>query len=371
MFSEAHPLIRRAVRFLMLPYCYFKLINFKECTRSKLGIALDLLDLFFRHKTYPDNYGPCRLWEVEKSSWKYYYGSSYHPYQRKRLRSRVQRYEYQILFNDKAVCEQLCRGTGIAMPHTYGILYPDQNYKEKITLYFNESSANSLIIKPILGHAGLGIVLAKKDTNGIFIQSKKGCEPLSDFVLKENAIVQEVLSQDSRISAFSSSSINTIRVVTLFANDESIIVMSATMRFSVGTSFVDNWSAGGVAVGVDCDTGKLKKYAYDKKGRRYVEHPTSKLIFEHFVVPEWDKILELAKIIQKACPFYRLLGMDIAIQKNGQPTLIEVNANSDLIFQEQTSGPLLKNERILKAFGEYGLFVNNIQKKLFLNLSNT
>jgi glutathione synthase/RimK-type ligase-like ATP-grasp enzyme len=368
MFSEAPAFIRRIIRFFMLPHCFFMVFTSGECKKSISGIVVDLLKLFFIYKTYPDNYGPCRLWEIDEKEWRYYYGSSYHPYQRQKLRKRIQRFEYQVLFNDKAVCEQLCKGTGVRMPRTYGIIYPALDFRKKISSWFDETPADSLIIKPILGHAGKGIVMAKREGNDILIQAKNGALPLSQFVLHNDAIVQEVLIQDKRLAAFSSSSVNTIRVVTFFTKKEEVIIVSATMRCGVGNSFVDNWSAGGVAVGVDCKTGRLKQFALDKRGKQYRQHPTSKIVFEEFVVPEWQRIIGIAETIQRACPFYCLLGMDITLLEDRTPVLIEVNANPDLVFQEQTSGPLLADNRILNAFEEDELLVNKYQRTLIEGL---
>jgi glutathione synthase/RimK-type ligase-like ATP-grasp enzyme len=335
-----------------------------------LDIALDLIELFFGYKTFPDNYGPCRLWEVDKSNWKFYYGSNYQSYQRARLQRKVQPPEYRILFDDKAVCERLCRETGVSMPHTYGVIGPEQNYKEKIISWINSSVADALIVKPLRGSAGRGIILVKFIHNNIFIQSEKGLTPFHDFNLMEDAIVQKVLKQDSRMSAFASCSVNTVRVVTMYTKEESIIVMGATMRCGVGESYVDNWTAGGVAVGIDYETGRLKKYAYDKKGNRYVEHPTSKVVFEGFIIPEWRHIIDAAVKIQKAFPCYRILGMDIALQENGGLVLIEVNDSTDLLFQEQTSGPLFQSEPVLRAFGQYDLLVNRHQRELYDSLDS-
>ena len=72
------------------------------------------------------------------------------------------------------------------------------------------------------------------------------------------------------MAVFSASSVNTLRVVTMVTPHDDIIVVNAAFRTGVGHAFVDNWSAGGVAAGIDCESGRLKKYAYDKKGNRYV-----------------------------------------------------------------------------------------------------
>lgn len=364
MFSESHPLIRRTLRFIALPYCYFKLVNWKECTSSWYQVIKDLLYIFFKLKYFPDNYTPCRFWEKDRKEWCYYYGSSYHSYQRYKLRKEVQTYDRQIVFNDKVICEQLCKGIDVLMPRSFGVIKPDNNEdKERIKKILNEIEFNRLIIKPILGHAGRGIVLAIKKNNEIFIKSGGAEVELEKYNFKEEAIIQEVVTQIDEISAISSSSINTIRVLTLYTKASDIIPISSSMRFGVGESFVDNWSAGGIAVGVDYDTGRLKEIAFDKYGKQYKEHPVSKVKFLGFKIPMWNDIIEVAIKVQRACSFYKLIGMDIAVTKKG-PILIEVNANPDIVFQEQTSGPLFKDRRVLIEFAKYNLLINDYQKGL-------
>jgi hypothetical protein len=364
---RSNPIVDKFIKFSLLPDCYFKIIKNTEYTKSRFNLTVDLLKLFFSYKTFPNHYYSCRLWEVEEAQWKYYYGSNYQTPHRLILNKTVQPWEYAVLFYDKAVCDLLCRGISVNLPHTYGIISPDQNYKEKIKSWFRNPATDSLIIKPLTGSAGRGIILANKINNSIFIQSGTGLIPLQDFNLSKTAVVQEVIKQDRRMSTFSLSSVNTIRVVTMYTKKESIIILGAIMRCGIGESYIDNWSAGGVAVGIDNNTGRLKKYAYNKEGTRYIEHPTSKVVFEGFIVPQWQRIIDLAVKIQKALPCYRILGMDIAIQENGEPVLVEVNDYPDLLLLEQTCGPLLQVEQNLKAFGEYDLFVNRHQKELYEN----
>ncbi len=119
---------------------------------------------------------------------------------------------------------------------------------------------------------------------------------------------------------------------------------------------------------MDCARGVLKKFAYDKKSNRYAAHPTSGVVFEHHPVPEWDRVRAAAAAIQRAFPFYRMIGLDMAVDKNGDPVLIEVNGAPDLAGLEQKAGPLLRSEPVLRAFGEYGLLVNRRQRRLYARL---
>jgi len=368
---RSKPIIDRTIDFFtLLPKYYLEMITFEDCNKSRLAIAIDLLELFFSFKTFPDHYGQCRLWEIEKAEWKFYYGSNYHAYQRSKLQRKVQPTKYVTLFDDKLVCELLCRGIGVNVPHTYGIISPDEDYQEKIESWFHNSPRDALIIKPLRGCGGRDIFLAKKTNKVITIQSKVNSIPLQDYELMEEAIVQEVLEQDTRMSRFAPSSVNTIRIVTMYTKKNLIIVLGAMLRCGIGASYVDNTSAGGIGVGINHHTGQLNKYAFDKKGHRYAEHPTSKMVFKDCVIPEWNRIIDVAVKIQQQFPFYRILGMDIALNKNGEPVIIEVNDCPDLLGVEQKCGPLFKVEQNLLAFGEYDLFVNRHQRKLYANLDS-
>jgi glutathione synthase/RimK-type ligase-like ATP-grasp enzyme len=368
MFAKTRLGYERFKQFFLLPTWYHNVRAIQECRKSRTGLALDLLSWFFSYKMLPTHYGRYRLWEVDRKEWKYYYGSNYLPHQQARLRKTVQPLEYRILFNDKYICVLLCQALGIRVPRTLGTLDPAHNYKSQIAAWLASSPAGKLIIKPLRGETGRDIVLAEPMETGIFIRSLQTSTPLHAFMLREKAIVQDVLSQDSRMATFSSCSVNTMRVVTMIVPQDDIIVVNAALRTGTGRAFVDNWSAGGVAAGIDCTSGRLKKYAYDKKTTRYTAHPTSGVVFENYPVPEWDHIRDTAVRVQRAFPLYRMLGLDIALDQNGEPVVIEINHGPDMTFLEQTGGPVLKIEPALRAFGEYNLLVNRHQRRLYAEM---
>ena len=150
----------------------------------------------------------------------------------------------------------------------------------------------------------------------------------------------------------------------MLTRSSEVIVIGASMRFGVGESFVDNWSAGGIAVGVDHERGILLPIGYDKRGNRFTRHPISKVVFKDFCIPNWGDAVALGRRVQRAFPFFRLLGMDIGFTPSGV-VLIEINSDADLVFQEQTSGPLLSTRQTWDAFNEYQLLYNRQQANLF------
>jgi putative polysaccharide biosynthesis protein len=348
-------------KFLALPYCYFKFVDWKVCTASRYQVFKDFLYIFFKLKYYPENYGYCRFWEKERDEWKYYYGSNYDAYQSYKLEKEVQRKEYQILFEDKQVCQQLCDGAGLNMPKCVGVLYPSGDYRSKLASLFRDSDQEQLIIKPVLGQAGQGIFLARKEKDTIRLKTKKNEIGLDDLLLKERCVVQEVIELDERLSIISSAA--SLRLITFITKSDEIIIFSGELLMSVGDSYLSNWSAGGIQIGVHMETGMLMEIGSDKTGRLYKEHPTSKLIFKEFQIPKWKEILDFAIKVQATFPYYKLLGPDITLSKDG-PILYEINATPDLASTEQVVGPLLANKRIRDEFRSYDLFINKYQKRL-------
>jgi hypothetical protein len=365
MFSESHRVVRRAVRFFLLPYCFLRLVNWKECKKSRFAVLGDLLYIFFVLNDYPDNYGPCRLWEYSRKEWPKFYGSNYNPHQRERLRREVHPLDLERALRDKEVADGLCRRMGIPVPETVGILYPGQAVSTELDSMFGKTTSDRLIIKPVHGHAGLGVALALRETSGRLI-IKSGSRELapSEYVLPESCLVQEVLVQTADLAAIAPSSLNTLRLLTMLDRSDEVLVVGASMRFGVGSAFIDNWSAGGIAVGVDQDRGTLMAYGYDKKGNRYTHHPISQVKFDGLSIAGWESALDVGYKVQRAFPFFKLLGMDLGFTDSGV-VLIEINNDADLVFQEQTSGPLLASRRIWDAFAEYDLFYNEKQRALF------
>lgn len=358
--SESHPIIRRVVRFLLLPYCFLKLVPWKECGQPHWQVVKDFGYLFFVLKMYPDNYGPCRLWEKPREDWSYYYGSAYDPYQRSKLRHFMQPFKFQIVFNDKELWASFVSEMRIKSPKHLGVLDSRENYVDDLALLMKQHNVSKAIIKPVAGSGGSGIFLAARTSTGFAVRTPRKEILVSDWILKGRYIVQAVVEQHKDVSQISNQSLNTIRTLTMLGRDNSIMLVSASMRFGRGRSFIDNWSSGGLSVGVDCMSGKLMQYGYDKYGTRYTHHPDSGVKFDQTCIPFWKEVIQMSESIQQKCPFYRILGCDIAITESG-PIVIEVNADPDFVYQEQTSGPLLLDKRVFEQFRELGLLFNKSQ----------
>lgn len=351
--EAAVPYARQILRFLALPLCFFAMVNWRECRRNPLIVAFDLLDIFFRLGYFPDNYSKQRLWEVPRGDWKYYFGSPYNPFQKARLNRSVQPARYYILFEDKEVTRQLCESMDVTLPDTVAVVRKGED-PGQVLAREHLPAGTELIAKPSAGAAGAGILLLCRHESGWSVRSKDGQPAPMPTAMADTVVVQRLVDQHPDLVRVYGTSLNTVRMLTILGPDGEPRLVSSFLRFGTGKNLVDNWSAGGVAVGVDNETGRAFDLAYDRLGRRYQVHPDSGVRFADVAVPHWNDARRMALSVQRNFPYYRLLGHDIAISPTG-PVLIELNAFPGLIGQEQTCGPLLKSPENLRDFLHYGL----------------
>ena len=268
------PHLRMLIRFFALPYAYFILMNWKECKASPYQVFKDFIYIFFVLKDFPDYYSVFRFWEKDRSEWKYYYGSIYNPYQRGKLRKEIQKQEYEILFEDKYVCHQMCVNVGITVPEFLGYVQPSDDFINCVSGLFENVNNTKIIIKASRGKGGKDIFLAYKENEEILIEGNKQTKSIRDFKLENPSIIQRYIHQHDALSKISSS-VNTIRTETILSSDNEVEIIGAFIRFGLDGNFLDNQCAGGLSIGVDINSGELYEYAMNGKGEKFYNHPVT------------------------------------------------------------------------------------------------
>ena len=166
--------------------------------------------------------------------------------------------------------------------------------------------------------------------------------------------VQLVMRQHPEMAKMNASSVNTIRIICIILDGESI-PLSAVVRIGNSGSRVDNFSSGGVGCGVKPD-GRLNDCGYTQKGERYDVHPNG-FVFSEGFVPNFDKVLEAVKRCHMRVPMFGVASWDIAIDEDGEPVLIEYNVGgAGIDIHQYNNGPLYGKyrERIISdAFKNY------------------
>lgn len=170
----------------------------------------------------------------------------------------------------------------------------------------------------------------------------------------DDYVVQKLICQNSELDKVHKGSVNCIRICSLLMND-GVHILSSILRMGFGNSKVDNATAkdnagyDGMSCGIDKD-GCLKKCAHGyNTGVCCEKHPDG-LVFDGFKIPSYDKAVELVKRAHPLIAHFRLVSWDIAIDKDGEPVLIEANMRKGSInFHQFNNGPLFGEltERVL------------------------
>lgn len=157
--------------------------------------------------------------------------------------------------------------------------------------------------------------------------------------IQGDIVVQKPIAQHERLSRINSSSVNTIRSISLLT-PKGVVIYSSILRMGIDGSKVDNASSGGITCGID-ENGNLKKYAYKMSGQKFLQHPNSKVPFEAYTVPSFDRIKKLIPMLHCQIPYFRLVSWDFAVREDGEPVLIEANlCYGEIDFHQVNNGPL-------------------------------
>lgn len=268
-------------------------------------------------------------------------------------------YRYTKYYADKNMFDRLLpKGY---LPQTLlrkmGGFYYNANYNrfdmndESLHTILAKSETNKIIIKPSVdGCSGTGVKCFVKNGE-VWTIYGEGNDILNQNYLETkygpDFIIQEFLEQHESINHFCSTSVNTLRL-TLYRsvkNDECFIP-SAIMRIGNNGSIIDNAHAGGCYIGIDVDTGKLKHEVLDQYGQRYTTFNHIDFTIQQQIPTElWNKVLQFAKTIGNYVPHHRLLALDLMIDKNGNPRVVEFNV--------EYYGMWLFQFTVGSAFGKY------------------
>lgn len=192
-----------------------------------------------------------------------------------------------------------------------------------------------VVIKPATGtYGGQGIV---------FWSPKDGEEKLKDILSSLNqVIIQEVVESHEFMKNITASSINTLRVVTLLVQGEPIL-LSVILRMGKEGNRLDGVSAGGIIAVVN-KNGTLQESAVQMDQTIKTQHDSG-FVFKDAEIPHYRELIDDAFRQHNRIPYFKMVSWDYAIDKDGDPVLIEANIPTGQIdFHQINIGPI---------FGDY------------------
>jgi hypothetical protein len=204
------------------------------------------------------------------------------------------------------------------------------------------ADCQKVVLKPSVDtDSGVGVMIFKRLADGEW-RSIKENETLSDHFLQQykwDFVIQEALVQHPFLSQFCPTSINTLRIyVYKSVVDDEIHLLNSVMRIGKNGSVVDNAHAGGVMVAIDEETGVMDKNAIDANYNKYDEWNGISFKDNEYIVPDWDKITTFAKRVASKNVRCHLFALDITIDKDGNPILIESNIKNYAYWMAMVAG---------------------------------
>lgn len=234
-------------------------------------------------------------------------------------------------YEDKTMFPLICGMNavpGTAVCRMNGGVLLDSNLKPiKADLNTVLRKYKKLILKPSVGSSsGRGIMLFI-ERDGVWTVADSNVILDENFLLEYGTdfVLQNVVIQHDDMAIFNKSSVNTIRLAVYRSwKDEEPHIVAGVMRVGKSGQFVDNAHAGGMFVGIDIDSGKVSNKLFDQFGNSRSDWNGLDYNIER-TIPCWDDVKEFACTIARKLIHHRLIAMDITIDKEGKPLLIEYN----------------------------------------------
>lgn len=311
----------------------------------KLAINTSAVD-YYRYEFYKKD----KNWE-EKSFYLGKGGSRYYPWENNKI-------EFCSLLDNKYLFKILLKG--LDLPQAPLIASIGESYeidcKEKFDQLFG-SISKDVVLKPIKGSGGEGIVILNFKNEGFSLRDKpiNALDLWSSLSLATHEyIIEERILQKESIAALHPLSLNSFRIVTIKTNDNNWHIAGRFLRLGNGNCGVDNLGSGGI--GVHLRPSGETTFAFDWKSMKAVSiHPYSGEKLVDIVISEIKEIDALALKASKAFSFMGTIGWDIALTQAG-PIIVEANSFYDCsYFQYGPQGPLV-NEKIALGLRKRNIF---------------
>ena len=262
--------------------------------------------------------------------------------------------EGKRIANSKLLTKKVLKKWGLPTPVVLAVLRTDK----KVNDFAWENLPNNFVLKPSRGYGGEGVVIIKKKAKWA-----------GEWYLMDNSIINtqdlkfhalEILSGRFRLhnvpdTAFIEERIKIQKIFSRYvyhgAPDIRVLVfnkvpVAAMLRLPTKESEgKSNLHQGAIGAGIDLATGITTHGIMNGQFIKYI--PETKRKINGLKIPHWNEILKLAVKVQEAIPSLGFLGVDIILDKDRGPMILELNARPGLEIQSANMAPLRKRlERV-------------------------
>jgi alpha-L-glutamate ligase-like protein len=261
------------------------------------------------------------------------------------------------LVDDKLRMRDLCQRIGVPTPDVYASIAFHSMLRD---LPRHLGNRDDFVIKPNRGSAGRGVLVLVGRSGDDFIRHNG--EPLrldqlrqhlSDILSgmyslggrPDSAIVQQRVRLHSDFEPIAYKGIPDIRVI-LYRTEPAMAMLRLPTRASNGRA---NLHQGGIGTGVDLETG-ITNHAV-LRNRLVERHPDTGVPVVGMRVPFWKDVLDMSCEVSRAVGL-GYIGVDIVVDAEAGPMLLEANARPGLAIQIANARGLLPRLRAIDALSD-------------------
>lgn len=243
------------------------------------------------------------------------------------------------LADDKLLAKERFRAAGVPAPETLAVcegLYAVPGVVEALR------GRSQFVVKPANGAGGGGILVVGGWDAGAGCWRRAGGVPLSpgalgrhlaDVVfgvhsnqLEDRAFVERRVEPHPLFAGLWGDGLCDLRVVTLRTTPVMAMIRVPTAE-SGGRA---NLHQGGLGIAVDLATGRTFRALH--RGRAVERHPESGAPLLGLELPAWPAVLDVARRAAAAVPL-GYLGVDVVVDREARPLVLEINARPGLEIQ--------------------------------------
>jgi hypothetical protein len=244
--------------------------------------------------------------------------------------------------NDKKIFADYCAEKAVpCVPYLF--------YLDGSEVVGDELPDCDLFVKPAGGRGGRGAERWDFAGQGVFTgpegERLNGSElltRLNERAKQRPLLVQRRVSADPEVTDLTTGALPTVRVTTCLGEQGEPEVVGAVFRMAIGSNrTVDNLHAGGIAAGVDLETGALSaasNLGMDARLGWLDRHPDTAAEITGRKLPQWAEIKALAVQAHRAFADRVLVGWDIGVTDQG-PLVVEGNSSPDLDIVQRFGEP--------------------------------
>ena len=246
--------------------------------------------------------------------------------------------KYYPRVDDKLITKQMAIERGLPVPELYALVREEHEIAE---LHEKIKAYDQFVVKPAHGSGGDGILIINgrrgdkyRRSNGNLMNREDFNHHISNalsglFSLggqPDHVLVEYCVQFDPIFDHVSYKGVPDIRII-VFKGYPVMGMIRLPTRMSDGKA---NLHQGAIGVGIDLPTGTTKRGVWS--GESITEHPDTEHTIEGLQIPRW---YELMMIAAKSSELSGLgyVGVDIVLDKNLGPLILELNARPGLAIQ--------------------------------------